>query len=335
MRCLSLLLALALFQAGDDEYARLQERKILKSQKTLETKPDDPEANEAVGKYWCFVKGDWEKGLPFLSKAKDQKLREAAGYELGSIELPKEAESPLTGAVVDFGEAAAVELVKGDIWWELAKKLKDVELRNVLNRALWRYRQSFSKVDEAKKRKLLDRIGKAMDKFRSLYVRPGGKVTEGCPKGWGIVLQKGEKQEGVAVDESRSHSGRASFRVRPAKSGLLVTERRALAPNQEMTLSFWYMAEGTVVEDLVSVWFIKKDDTTSKAVSAPMPPDKGELPLWVRVEVKMTSPADTMYFRLHINNPGMREGTLWLDDFSFKSATKPDELIDNPGCEER
>ena len=116
---------------------------------------------------------------------------------------------------------------------------------------------------------------------------------------------------------------------------MLVTERRAMAPNQELILTFRYMAEGTVVEDLVSVWFIKKDDTTSTSVSAPMPPDKGELPLWIRVELKVRSPPDCMYFRLNINNPGMREGTLWLDDFSFKAVSKPEELIDNTGFEER
>jgi hypothetical protein len=335
MKLAFLLLAVLSPQAGYDEYVRLQEKKTLKFQKTLETKPDDPEANEAVGKFLCFVKSDWERGLPHLAKSKDQKLRDTAGYEMGSLELPKEKDSPLTGATFDFGEEAAPELIKGDNWWELTKKYKDVEFRSIMNRALWRYRQALSKVDEARKKKLLDRISKVMERFRSVHIRPGGKVTEGPPRGWGIVLQKGEKQEGVALDESRSNTGRSSFRVQPARAGLLVTERRAMAPNQELILSFWYMAEGTVVEDLLSVWFIKKDDTTSKAIGAPMPPDKGELPMWTRVEMKVTSPQDAMYFRLHINNPGMREGTLWLDDISFRYVNKPEELIDNPGFEER
>ena len=41
----------------------------------LEGKPDDPEANLMVGKYLCFTKGDWEKGLPLLTKSENSRLK--------------------------------------------------------------------------------------------------------------------------------------------------------------------------------------------------------------------------------------------------------------------
>ena len=41
---------------------------------TLEKTPDDPEANLAMGKYFCLVKGDWDKGVPMLALGQDGPL---------------------------------------------------------------------------------------------------------------------------------------------------------------------------------------------------------------------------------------------------------------------
>ncbi|MBI3877243.1 MAG: hypothetical protein HY300_15015, partial [Verrucomicrobia bacterium] len=40
--------------------------------------PDDPGANLAVGQFLCFVKGDWESGLPLLAKSDDNVLKTLA-----------------------------------------------------------------------------------------------------------------------------------------------------------------------------------------------------------------------------------------------------------------
>jgi serine/threonine-protein kinase len=57
--------------------------------KTLETKPDDPAANTAVGKFVSLVKGDWKRGLPMLAKGSDVILKQIAAKE---IARPKEPE---------------------------------------------------------------------------------------------------------------------------------------------------------------------------------------------------------------------------------------------------
>ena len=44
------------------------------AESVLKTKPDDPEANLAVGKYKCFVKADWTHGLAMLAKGSDSDL---------------------------------------------------------------------------------------------------------------------------------------------------------------------------------------------------------------------------------------------------------------------
>ena len=323
---------LALCLVGqDDPYLKAEERKADRYRKILEKSPEDPEANTALGKYLCFIAADWDAGLPYLSRGKDKMLADFAQFELGTAEIKPEKEALLTGAVVDFGDQVASDLVRGDALWDLTKKYKDAELRNIMNRAIWRYKAALAKVDEARKKKLLDRISRVMDRFRAMYTHPG-KVTEGAPKGWGVVVGKGEKIEGIASDESRSHSGRASMKITPAHAGLIVTEQKPIHEG-EHTLSFWYLAEGTVAPDLLHVLLYDKSDGCTQ-IHAPMPPDKGEIPVWVKVEMKVKVSTDILKFRLYVDNVSMRDGTLWIDDLSFRSP-KGEELNLNCGFEER
>ncbi len=70
----------------------------------LKEKPDDPEANMIAGKHVCFVKGDWESGLPMLAKGTDAKLRKLANNE---------STNPMD---------ASEQKYLGDNWWEIAEK---------------------------------------------------------------------------------------------------------------------------------------------------------------------------------------------------------------------
>ena len=70
---------------------------------TLKEKPEDPNANTAVGKFYCFLKQDWNRGLPMLVKGADTALAEAAKKELAPPAKP--------------GDQAAL----GDAWVSLAK----------------------------------------------------------------------------------------------------------------------------------------------------------------------------------------------------------------------
>lgn len=327
---IELMAALALLGGPQaEDYAKADERRVEKYRKQLEKSPDDAEASLQVGRHLCLVKGDWDAGLPLLAKGKDKSLADLAQSELGTIE--GKAETLLTGAVVEFGEQVAPDLVKGDALWEQLKRYKDVEMRTLMNRAIWRYRQALSKVDDARRRKLLDRVAKVTERFRAMYVHPG-KVLEGPPTGWGVVVGKSEKVEGVATDQTRSHSGRASLRVTPAKAGLLVTEKRPIFPG-EYTLSFWYLSEGTVAPDPFAVWLFNKTDQLT-TVRPPVPADRGELPMWNRVEVKVKVTDEILGFRLYVDNVSMREGSLWIDELSFRSP-KGEELAPNGGFEER
>jgi formylglycine-generating enzyme required for sulfatase activity len=70
---------------------------------TLEKQPEDADANLTVGTYFCFLKGNWEKGLPHLARGSDAQLKALA-------------EKDVAGA-----SAAADQMALGDAWWKLAE----------------------------------------------------------------------------------------------------------------------------------------------------------------------------------------------------------------------
>jgi hypothetical protein len=55
----------------------------------LKTKPDDPTANLAAGRYYCLAKGDWATGLPMLAKASDP-MKSLAQLELARPAIAKD-----------------------------------------------------------------------------------------------------------------------------------------------------------------------------------------------------------------------------------------------------
>lgn len=61
-----------------------------KAMEVLKESPDDPAANTRVGRYRCFVAGDWEKGLEALQRGESGRLCDAAKAEaaLRSEEKP-------------------------------------------------------------------------------------------------------------------------------------------------------------------------------------------------------------------------------------------------------
>ena len=81
-------------QLGDRQAANAlqqQAERVEESQKALRdvqrvlatlTDKDDPDAHLRVGRYYCFTKGDWEKGLPMLAKGSDTRLQRLAEEEL-------------------------------------------------------------------------------------------------------------------------------------------------------------------------------------------------------------------------------------------------------------
>jgi hypothetical protein len=88
------------------------------SRDALDTNPDDPDANLAVGKFDCLVKGDFANGLPLLAKGSDKTLAELAKLDLTQS--------------VDASEQVQV----ADGWWATGKKPAQLRAKQLYEGAL-------------------------------------------------------------------------------------------------------------------------------------------------------------------------------------------------------
>ncbi len=79
--------------------------KIATNLTTGETSTASSETKTELGRYFCFLKGDWQTGLPLLNAGSDEKLREYASAELDS---------------------SSNFITIGDQWWEFAEGLEEI-----------------------------------------------------------------------------------------------------------------------------------------------------------------------------------------------------------------
>jgi hypothetical protein len=63
--------------------------------------PKDPEVNTIAGRFYCLVKGDWDRGLPLLTRGSDPALKALADMELAPPNTP-DTRQALAGAWWDF-----------------------------------------------------------------------------------------------------------------------------------------------------------------------------------------------------------------------------------------
>ena len=82
---------------------------------------EDPKISELVGRYYCFMKDDWDAGLQHLANAQDADLRRLAQREL---EKPVDPD---------------VQLEIADGWWEESKRSRAPEDKRIGKRALHWY----------------------------------------------------------------------------------------------------------------------------------------------------------------------------------------------------
>lgn len=92
--------------------AQRERERFDRAMETFRTHPGDAEANLTCGRFLCFVRGDWEKGLPHLAHGSDVELAQVAEQEMSKPESP-EARASLAEA-----------------WWELARKARGAEERS-------------------------------------------------------------------------------------------------------------------------------------------------------------------------------------------------------------
>jgi hypothetical protein len=119
---------------------KLRFEKVEKAKETLAAAPEDPAANLEVGTYFCFVKGDWGAGLPFLGKSPDPILKNLALLDAGNP------------------PSAGDQVLVGDGWWDRAQAAPAEERILLDDRAGSWYQQALAKLEGKEKDRVQQRL---------------------------------------------------------------------------------------------------------------------------------------------------------------------------------
>src|SRR6185436_8209289 len=103
-------------------------------EKTLESMPDDPAANLAVGKWYCLQIGDWKKGISQLAKSGDAKLAAAAAAERDAKLLEAADAWSTIAEGLSGGEKLAVQRHALEIYQVASEKLTGLQQLKVAKR---------------------------------------------------------------------------------------------------------------------------------------------------------------------------------------------------------
>jgi hypothetical protein len=110
-------------------------------QQRLQDAPDDPKANEVVGRHLCFAKARWDEGLPLLAKSEDPKLREIAAADLKSPTEP------------------AKQVALADDWYKAAQLMTGERRKTIQQRAAFWYTRAAGRLkgdERSRVKKLLE-----------------------------------------------------------------------------------------------------------------------------------------------------------------------------------
>jgi formylglycine-generating enzyme required for sulfatase activity len=115
-------------QIEENKRQQLLSEDYRKALSVLENEPTDPEGNLAAGRHPCFVKGNWDRGVPMLALGSDAALKAAAIKDLRGAD--------------SADEQAAI----GDAWWDVAETKQGEERDTLRLRAGFWYRQAEPKL---------------------------------------------------------------------------------------------------------------------------------------------------------------------------------------------
>lgn len=121
------------------EYGRLErERGVLK------TSPSDRGANQALGEFYAFSKGDWDTGLPLLARGNDELMRTAAASDLRKPATVKD------------------QLAVGDHWQSVAEQSRDAKTisRATLRARFWYLSAADGATEDADRQAINERLDK-------------------------------------------------------------------------------------------------------------------------------------------------------------------------------
>ena len=218
--------------------------KVRKAVAVLEKDPTDAEANLTVGTYKCFVKGDWDGGVPMLALGGDNEFKSLAIREL---------KTPTTS-----NEQVAL----GDDWYDLAKKSDEAIMERILQRAGFWYQLSL------KSAPALSRLVKLKVESRMAQVKVGETAKQ---------TPKTEKRRVLLRKEFRVSAKTSVYAGRPklsraANTGIFVRKGQevrivasgqwVIRPKEGPKLHFVKVAIGQVGQTLIYGCYVPGEVTS-------------------------------------------------------------------------
>ena len=122
--------------------------------------PTDPEANLKIGRFRCFVKGDWDVGLPMLALGGDAALKALAKKEIAGVNGIKE------------------QLTLGDGWWDVADELAGTAKNTVQDHAATWYNEALPQLSGLEKTS----VEKRLAEVQATGAKPAGIGALGRPR---------------------------------------------------------------------------------------------------------------------------------------------------------
>ncbi len=162
------------FLATDAAAGRKGYEQVKGDAQRLHADPKDPQANLAVGKFFCFVKNDWRKGLAMIAAASDPQLSALAARDLEDL-AQSDPQKPT---------AMEVKLNLADSWWDVAEKSAPQDQPGCRERAKYWYLKALGQCDPEKRQELsnrfLTRIDSVPSRPVSLRVKLEGRRRRTC-----------------------------------------------------------------------------------------------------------------------------------------------------------
>ena len=161
---------------------------------TLKDKPDDPDAGLHFGRFLCFFKGDWERGLPLLAVGSDAKLRDLAKKDLNSP------------------TAAADQAALADAWMDAADAETGTKGEQIQLHAYALYKQAAPQMTGPDKTRVDGRI-KKLDAIAEKLAVPELKDAP-AEAGWFVLFHSADP----SIWDSDTNKGKNDFAVSLSKA---------------------------------------------------------------------------------------------------------------------
>ena len=151
-------------QAKQIEEIKPCHAEYLQARSFLDTVADDAQAHQSVGRYLCFMKNDWLRGLPDLARSIDSTIQEAAAGDRADPQQPDG------------------QLALADSWWTCADEETGTAQENIKRRAAHWYKLAEPHLTGDEKARAQQRMAE-VDQARS----PAAQL----PQAQGLECRKG------------------------------------------------------------------------------------------------------------------------------------------------